>query len=169
MIYQWEEFHLGTNNMFSKIKIYLIIFAVVGAGAFGLWKYYEYTQNQIRIYAENAAVAKQAAAVTQAALDKTNADLIEVRNQFNEVNNKFNQASQRVDNLERKLAESDINYLASKRPGLVENVVDNATANVLRCLEIVSGSPLTEDEINATKPSKINSECPDLANPNYRP
>lgn len=155
--------------MFSKIKIYLIIFAVVGAGAFGLWKYYEYTQNQIRIYAENAAVAKQTAAETQAALDKTNADLIEVRKQFTEVNNKFNQASQRVDNLERKLAESDINYLASRRPGLVENVVDKATVNVLRCLEIASGSPLTEDEINATKPSKINSECPDLANPNYRP
>lgn len=155
--------------MFAKIKIYLIIFAIVGASAFGLWKYYEYTQNQIRIYAENAAVAKQAAAATQAALDKTNADLIEVRNQFNEVNNKFNQASQRVDNLERKLAESDINYLASRRPGLVEKVVDNATANVLRCLEIASGAPLTEDEINATKPSKINRECPDLANPNYRP
>lgn len=155
--------------MFSKIKIYLIIFAIVGAGAFGLWKYYEYTQNQIRIYAENAAVAKQAAAATQAALDKTNADLIEVRNQFNEVNRKFSQASERVDNLERKLAESDINYLASRRPGLVENVVDKATANVLRCLEIVSGAPLTEDEINATKPSKINSECPDIANPNYRP
>lgn len=155
--------------MFSKIKIYLILFAIVGAGAFALWKYYEYTQNQIRIYAENAAVAKQSAAETQAALDKTNADLIEVRNQFNLVNSKFSQASERVDNLERKLSENDINYLASRRPGLVEKVVDKATQDVLRCLEIVSGSPLTEDEKNATRKSQANGECPDLANPNYKP
>lgn len=155
--------------MLAKIKIYVIVGAVVAAGAFGLWKYYEYTQNQIRIFAENAAVAKQAQAQTQSALEQTQRDLVEVRNQFTIVNTKFNQASQRVDNLERKLSENDINYLASRRPGLVENVVDKATVNVLRCLEIVSGSPLTEDEINATKPSKINSECPDIANPNYRP
>lgn len=155
--------------MLAKIKIYVLVGAVVAAGAFGLWKYYEYTQNQIRIFAENAAVAKQAQAQTQSALEQTQRDLVEVRNQFTIVNTKFNQASQRVDNLERKLSENDINYLASRRPGLVENVVDKATVNVLRCLEIVSGSPLTEDEINATKPSKINSECPDIANPNYRP
>lgn len=155
--------------MLAKIKIYVLVGAVVAAGAFGLWKYYEYTQNQIRIFAENAAVAKQAQAQTQSALEQTQRDLVEVRNQFTIVNTKFDQASQRVDNLERKLSENDINYLASRRPGLVENVVDKATVNVLRCLEIVSGSPLTEDEINATKPSKINSECPDIANPNYRP
>ena len=169
MIYQWDEFHSGTNSMFSKIKIYLIIFAVVGAGAFGAWKYYTYTQNQIRIFAENAAVAKQAQAQTQAALAQTQQDLAQVREQFNVVNDKFNAAEQRVDNLERKLSESDINYLASQRPGLVEKVIDKATVNVLRCLEIASGSPLTEEEINATKRSQINGECPDIANPNYRP
>ena len=37
----------------------------------------------------------------------------------------------------------------------------------LRCVEISSGSPLTESEINATKKSEINRECPSIANPNY--
>jgi hypothetical protein len=36
-----------------------------------------------------------------------------------------------------------------------------------RCIEIATGSPLTESEINATKKSQINGECPSLANPNY--
>lgn len=153
----------------SNIKKYIILAGILGAVAFGAWKYYTYTQNQIRIFAENAAVAKQAQAQTQAALAQTQQDLAQVREQFNVVNDKFNAAEQRVDNLERKLAENDINYLASQRPGLVEKVIDKATVNVLRCLEIASGSPLTEEEINATKRSQINSECPDIANPNYRP
>ena len=37
------------------IKKYLIIAAVLAAAGFALWQYYTYTQNQIRIYAENAA------------------------------------------------------------------------------------------------------------------
>lgn len=153
----------------GNIKKYLLIAGIVSAAAFGAWQYYTYTQNQIRIYAENAAVAKQAQAETQSALDQVQTDLVQVREQFDIVNNKFLVAERRVDTLERKLAENDINFLASQRPGLVEKIVDNATKNVLRCLEIASGSPLTEDEINATKRSEINGECPDLANPNYRP
>ena len=38
-----------------------------------------------------------------------------------------------------------------------------------RCFEIAQGSPLTEEELNATKKSQINAECPNIANPNYIP
>lgn len=153
----------------SNIKKYIVIAGLFAVTMFGAWKYYTYTQDQIRIFAQNAAVAKQAQAATQSALDQVQADMTKVREQFDVVNAQFAVAEERVDNLERKLAENDINYLASQKPGLVEKIVDNATANVLRCLEIASGSPLTEEEINATKRSQINGECPDIANPNYRP
>ena len=45
----------------------------------------------------------------------------------------------------------------------------NAIERAKRCVEIASGAPLTEAEINATKKSEINPECPALANPNYEP
>ena len=155
--------------IFRKIKVYLILAALLGAAGFGAWKYYEYTQNQIKIYAENAARAETVAQANQAALEQTQADLIAVREQFNEVSRKFAVAESRVEALEEKLSEHELDFLAASKPGLVENIIDKASNNVLRCLEIASGSPLTEDEINATKRSEINSECPDLANPNYRP
>ena len=155
--------------IFRKIKVYLILAALLGAAGFGAWKYYEYTQNQIKIYAENAARAETVAQANQAALEQTQADLIAVREQFNEVSRKFAAAQGRVEALEEKLTEHELDFLAASKPGLVENIIDKASNNVLRCLEIASGSPLTEDEINATKRSEINSECPDLANPNYRP
>ena len=61
----------------------------------------------------------------------------------------------------------DIGDLAVNRPESVELVINRASDNALRCVEIAMGSPLTEKEINAVKPSEINSECPSLANPNY--
>ena len=155
--------------IFRKIKVYLILAALLGAAGFGAWKYYEYTQNQIKIYAENAARAETVAQANQAALEQTQADLIAVREQFNEVSRKFAVAESRVEALEEKLSEHELDFLAASKPGLVENIIDKASNNVLRCLEIASGSPLTEEEINATKRSQINGECPDIANPNYRP
>jgi len=63
----------------------------------------------------------------------------------------------------------DLGDLALKKTKPIEKVINNASNNALRCVEIAMGSPLTEKEMNATKPSEINSECPSLANPSYVP
>jgi chromosome segregation ATPase len=152
-----------------KIKKYLIIAGFLAAAGFALFKYYEYTQNQIRIYAENAAKAEMAQQETQAALAQTLADLQQVQEKFTQVSSEFEAAESRVSGLENKLKEHDLPYLAEQKPGLIDKIVDKGTKDVLRCLEIVSGSPLTEEEINVTKKSKANTTCPDIANPNYVP
>jgi len=61
----------------------------------------------------------------------------------------------------------DIGSLAIARTKTIEKIVNNASTNSLRCLEIASGAKLTDKEINATKKSQINPECPSIANPNY--
>ena len=151
------------------IKKYLIIAAVLAAAGFALWQYYTYTQNQIRIYAENAAKSEMAQKAPQAALNKTQEDLKRVRIEFDKANSKFKAADSRDRKLENKLARHELDFLAASRPKDVQKIIDKASDNMLRCLEIVGGSPLTEDEINATKPSEINNECSDIANPNYKP
>tara|TARA_B100001057_G_scaffold468527_1_gene527775 strand:- start:314 stop:790 length:477 start_codon:yes stop_codon:yes gene_type:complete len=155
--------------IFGILRKYLIIAGVLGAVGFGLWKYYTYTQETIRVYAENAARAEMAQAETQAALDQTIADLEKVQEKYNEVSDKFNSAQKRVDGLQNKLKEHDLPFLAEQKPGLVEKIVDKGSDDMLRCLEIISGDPLTEEELNVTKKSKANTQCPDLANPNYIP
>ena len=152
-----------------KIKKYLIIAGFLAAAGFALFKYYEYTQNQIRIYAENAAKAEMAQQETQAALAQTLADLQKVQEKFTQVSSEFEAAESRVSGLEDKLKEHDLPYLAEQKPRLIDKIVDKGTKDVLRCLEIVSGSPLTEEEINVTKKSKANTTCPYIANPNYVP
>tara|TARA_Y100001951_G_C11169459_1_gene199410 strand:+ start:131 stop:598 length:468 start_codon:yes stop_codon:yes gene_type:complete len=63
----------------------------------------------------------------------------------------------------------DIGDLAITKPGLIEKIINRASKNAQRCVEIAMGAPLTEKEINATKKSEINSECPSIANPNFVP
>ena len=63
----------------------------------------------------------------------------------------------------------DIGLLAIEKTKAVERITNSASDKANRCIEIASGSPLTEKEINATKKSEINTECPSIANPNYVP
>lgn len=147
----------------------LILTVVIGAMGFGAWKYYQYTQEQIRIYAVNAATAELAQEASEAALVAIQKDMAEIREQFASVSADFEVAQSRVDNLEEKLSKHDLGALAQAKPKLIEKIVDKGTKDVLRCYEILSGSPLTEEEINVTKKSKANTTCSDVANPNYTP
>jgi len=63
----------------------------------------------------------------------------------------------------------DVGKLAIQRTESIERITNGASALATRCIEIASGSPLTDEEKNATKKSEINSECPSIANPNYVP
>ena len=63
----------------------------------------------------------------------------------------------------------DVGLLAIQKTKAIERITNAASIKANRCIEIASGSPLTEKEINATKKSEINTECPSIANPNYIP
>ena len=62
--------------------------------------------------------------------------------------------------LSDRLAEHDLAYLASKKPGLVQRVVNGASDKAARCFELLSGAQLTDAERNATDGKSFNSECP---------
>ena len=85
------------------------------------------------------------------------------------LNKEFKALDERFNKINGKGEVRDIGKLAEERASSVERVVNNATKKAMRCVEIAMGSPLTEEEINATKKSQINSECPSIANPNYVP
>ena len=146
----------------------LILTVVIGAVWFGAWKYYQYTQEQIRIYAVNAATAELAQQNAEAAIESIKKDMVEIQAQYKAVSEEFEVAKGRVSKLEEKLSEHEIGNLAQKKPKLIEKIIDKGTADVLRCYEILTGSPLTDEEIAVTKKSKANTTCPDVANPNYR-
>jgi chromosome segregation ATPase len=80
-----------------------------------------------------------------------------LRKEFNDLDQRFNKKNR------------DLGKVAIERTPAVERIINSASKKAGRCVEIASGSPLTEAEKKATKKSEINTECPSLANPNYVP
>lgn len=158
----------------NKILLYGII-ALMGCGVIGAsYKYVTDMQNRISgLAADNATLQanelqlEQSLSEQQVTIAGLQANIAEQQAILRETTVKFANERDRVNRLQQRLSVHEIGFLASQRPGLTQGIINNATKDVGRCFEIASGSPLTEQEIRATLPSQINSECPDIANPLY--
>jgi len=85
-----------------------------------------------------------------------------------ELSTDFQTARSENNNLRKKLAKHDIGYLSERKPQLMQKIINKGINFAGRCFEILSGSPLTDSEKTANKPSQINTSCPDIANPQYK-
>ena len=151
------------------------VLLAVGGSIYGVYNYVTDLQAENSRLTSDNATYKVNEANLEAAIETQNTTIaslqadIETQSRiFRQTNDQFNQARAQVDALRERLGRHELAALARAKPQLVENVINNATDAVGRCLEIASGAPLTEAERNATLPSQINRECPDLANPNYK-
>ena len=155
----------------------LLFVVILVMGGIGYW-YYNDTQARIDILNQNnATLTANNANLEQAIVDQkeahdrvvqqyeTNiADLQANYERMAETNRKLEEdyAAIRRQNsiLAGKLADMDIGLLASQKPESIERAVNRGTVNAGRCFEILSGSPLTESELNATDGVTFNKECP---------
>lgn len=83
-------------------------------------------------------------------------DINKIRNTLEIVEEEKKKLEKDKDDLNKRLGKHDIGNLAENKPGLVEKIINKASKNAQRCVEIASGSPLTEEELNGTP----NRECP---------
>ena len=148
-----------------KIIIFLLIISVAGGG-------YVYVQ---KLRADNATLkintTKLEGAVEQneATIKQQTENFERVRTTLADVRDNRDALQSDKNVLIKKLSEHDFGQLAAARPALVVKIVNKVSVNANRCMEIATGSPLTEEELAATKKSQTNTECPRLANPNYVP
>ena len=151
-----------------KKYIYAAIAGVLLLAGTLAYKYYTDTQLALQTLTANNAKLEDSIKLSEQAVKDLQSDYNRVTIEFERTQSEFAESRTRVDELEKRLSETDIGVLAERRPGLVEKVVDKATANLNRCFELLSGAEHTEKELLATKPSQINNECPGIANPNYK-
>jgi len=159
--------------MFGTVKIVaILIIVLVVAG--GFWHISNLKANLAISEANNAkleeSIRMQKELVEQMQQDieqiqHINKDLQDVniknRQQIQELTDKFS--------VNAKGEKRDFGAIASAKPKLIEKLVNRGTKNVVRCLELLTGAPHTEKELNAKIKSETNGECPDIANPNYIP
>jgi len=148
------------------IFIGIIITSLLGAGAYVLK-----LQRDNVILKENAVKLESAISEQKTLIENQKKDFAEILEANKKINALVNNLKKDLDDLDKRFTKKDrdIGKLAIERTKVIERIINKGSENAKRCIEIASGSPLTEEEKNATKKSEINPECPSIANPSYIP
>lgn len=144
--------------------IAIIVIALIPVGL-GLWWYVNGLQKALEISRANEAKLQQAVATNEETIQVLQRDFKLATEQLQKVNDEFAAIRKQNENLIGKLERHDLGLLGEAKPVLVERIINRATVKANRCIEILSGSELTEDELNATSGNAFNSECPWLWTP----
>ena len=144
----------------------IIITSLLGAGAYVLK-----LQRDNVILKENAVKLESAISEQKQVIENQKKDFTEILEANKKINELVNNLKKDLDDLDKRFTKKDrdIGKLAIERTKVIERIINKGSENAKRCIEIASGSPLTEEEKNATKKSEINPECPSIANPSYIP
>ena len=151
------------------MRIYLIGFIILAL--LGSAGYVIKLQRDNTILKENAVKLESAVAEQKQLIENQKKDFEEILAANKKINELVNNLKKELDDLDKRFnkGDRDIGKLAIERTPAIERVINKGADNATRCIEIASGSPLTEEEKNATKKSEINPECPSIANPKYIP
>ena len=135
-------------------KLVLAIIVMIGAG--GGYLYVNKLQKDNATLKTNQIKLESAVEDNNKVIEQQIEDINKIRNTLEIVEEEKKKLEKDKDDLNKRLGKHDIGNLAENKPGLVEKIINKASKNAQRCVEIASGSPLTEEELNGTP----NRECP---------
>ena len=138
------------------LKIKLILMVIMLAGAGGGYLYVKKLQKDNLTLKINQSKLETAIDDNNAVIEQQTQDLKKIRSTLSKLDETNRKLQEDKDNLSDRLNKHDIGNLAENKPGLVEKIINKASDSATRCLEIASGSPLTEEELNGSP----NRECP---------
>ena len=151
------------------IRLFLIgiVATAIAGGGFYVVK----LQKDNAILKANAIKLESAVAEQQTLIENQKKDFQEILDANKKMNELVSVLKKDLEDLDKRFNKKnrDVGKLAIAKTKSIERITNGASALATRCIEIASGSPLTEAEKNATKKSEINTECPSIANPNYVP
>ena len=151
---------------FRLFFIGIIASALVGAGV-----YVMKLRSDNAILKANQIKLESAVAEQQQLITKQKEDFEEILAANQKMNELVNALKKDLDDLDKRFNKKnrDFGKLSIEKTEVMERIINKGGEAAKRCIEIASGAELTEQEINATKKSEINRECPSIANPNYVP
>ena len=161
-------------GLFSNAK--LIMAGVIAIAVAGAFLYIKNLQATVETLKANQIQLEGAVELQTVVIERQKEDNEQITMSLKSIQNINSKLQGEMEALQNRFKRStatgksrNFGAIARKKSKLVENIVNKATINSLRCLEIATNSPLTKEELNASKKSTINSECPSIANPGYNP
>jgi len=156
-------------GLFGSVKMIFTIIIVVGLSG-GVSYVYKLKADNVTLKS-NQVKMEQALEAQTKYIEQQKKDFEAIMKANQEVNKLVGNLKKDIDDLDKRFNKGtrDLGKTAMERPEAMERIVNKASDKALRCVEIAGGAPLTEQEKKATKKSEINSECPAIANPAYKP
>ena len=151
------------------LSIRLFFIGIISAALIGGAAYVMKLRSDNAILKANQIKLESAVAEQKNLIENQKKDFEEILTANKKMNELVSNLKKDLDDLDKRFnkKDRDIGKLAIDRTAAIERVINKGSENAKRCIEIASGSPLTEEEKNATKKSEINPECPSIANPSY--
>ncbi len=155
--------------MFGTMKMVMVGIMVAGLAGAGL--YVMKLRSDNAILKANQIKLEEAVSSQKELIAQQKEDFKEILDANNRMNELVANLKKDLDDLDKRFNKGgrDFGKLAIEKTKVIQKIINGASDKAIRCVEIAGGSPLTEQEINATKKSEINRECPSIANPNYVP
>ena len=155
--------------MFGSLKLVMVDLLITGIAGAGM--YVMKLRSDNAILKANQMKLEEAVSSQKELIANQKKDFQEILDANNKMNELVSVLKKDLDDLDKRFNKKnrDVGKLAIAKTESIERITNGASALAMRCVEIASGSPLTEKEKNATKKSEINSECPSIANPSYVP
>jgi uncharacterized protein HemX len=155
--------------IFGQLKMIITVVMILGISGAGVYV--------MKLRSDNATLKanqiklEQAVDSQQKVIEQQKKDFQDIMKANQEINQLVNTLRKEFNDLDQRFNKKnrDLGKVAIERTGAIERIINSASNKAGRCVEIASGSPLTEAEKKATKKSEINTECPSIANPNYVP
>ena len=151
--------------MFILLRLIILLVIIAGLGVGG-W-YIMNLKADLATSEMNNKLLQEGLKEQQELLEQMKKDVEAIQNANKELSEQNEKQKQDVSSLTNKFSKRDFGALAHEKPNVVERLVNRGTVIAMRCLEIASGAPLTEQEKNAKTPTEANRECPSLINPAY--
>jgi len=136
------------------------MFGVVATMGLGGYLYYKDTQATISTLEQNNAKLETSIVINEQTISNLDQANKQLQSIYEQVDADYQTIRRQNDVLVEKLERHDIGVLAAAKPVLVERIINNATDNVNRCFELLSGAELTDKERGAESANAFNSECP---------
>ena len=140
--------------MFTSLKIGLVLVMMAGAG--GGYLYINKLQKDNATLKSNQIKLESAVEDQKLVIESQAEDFKKIRQTLTKLEEEKAKLEKDKADLAKRLGKHDIGNLAENKPKLVEKIINGASKSAARCVEIASGSPLTEEELNGTP----NRECP---------
>ena len=152
----------GISTIIKLVLVLLIIGSLLAAG----W-YVTGMREQLAISKNNSEKYEKAVIDQQLLIQQIKEDIQVIQRANEELALVVQSQNKDLDLLQKRFNKTkadgtvrDIGKSAIRKTKSVQKIINNASMKAIRCLELASGAPLTEKELN----EKPNSECPSLVN-----